>query len=166
MHSSLVNISNSNGSHLFFSASMTFHQRTALSPTGPLSSTNAPWRRWCCPCQVLWTRTLVGHLVHSHTQSGVSRVEWSDVTLGCLSSPVNVLVDEWPSPSGSVGHWPWTGHRHGIWPKVVYLSGKFPVFPIHISLYTSTERRVDWLTECTEAIHLKDRWHLHRTSWE
>lgn len=65
---------------------MTFHQWTALSPTGPLSSTNAPWHRWCCLCQVLWTRTLVGHLAHSHTVwCKQFRVVWRDTRVPLIS---------------------------------------------------------------------------------
>lgn len=89
MCSILLNISNSIGNHAFFS--VTFHQRTSLSPTGSLSSPNAPWPRCYHLCLVVWTSTTAG------THRGIRRFEWFDTpvpptSFKCATSQVAISV--------------------------------------------------------------------------
>ncbi len=83
MHRILLDVSNSVGGHHFCSMWIDFHQRTALRPTGSLSSANAPWR-WRL-CLVVWSGTLAGHLARRPCWCKQFRMVWRDTRVPLTS---------------------------------------------------------------------------------
>ncbi len=143
MHRILLDVSNSVGGHNFCSMWIDFHQRTALSPTGSSSSTNAPWR-WRL-CLVVWSGTLADRLACRPCWCKRFWMVWCDTrapltslkgVVDCFFSRLDCVYGVQSSMCSCL-----------VFLKTHYFSHNLPLFHTSLSLLWQTPRFISWFYE-------------------